>query len=814
MFPSVLNQLFKMSSCRAAFVFLAISGISPAVAQVVATYDFEAGTQQGWTSFCGAALSNTTEAAESGSHSLKVTGRTQNCAGPSIQLVGVLVPKATYQITGWVRLTPGETSTDSANMTLQQVDSSSGTSYVTVGNYTNNVTSSGWTQLSGSYTASSSPTSLLLYVQLVGNAPNTTDSFYLDNVTITETAGPPGGPQDNSGISTTFEDGGLDGWMSRAGCTLTNTTSDAHGGTHSLLVTGRTHAYDGPQISVNNKMYNGSEYSVSVWVKLGPSATQNDTLRVSLQTTLAGTTTYHTVVANTTVPLGSWVLLSISTYQMAYPYDPNGAFLYVESNSGTQDFYIDDFKVTYIPPVQIQTNIPSIYQTLSYYFPVGAEIDTTDLTGPHAQLLTKHFNSIVSGNDMKWSSVEPTEGNFTFTNADAEVSFAVSNHMLIRGHNLVWANGSQTPSWVFLERDGVTPLSSTNPSDVALLTQRIQNHINGEVPHFGTKVYVWDVVNEPIDPSQSDCLTHGPFYHVLGKTYIDIALQAARAANPSAKLYINDYSTSDPNKLACLVQVLQDLRSRGIPIDGVGHETHNRIDYPSTAAMVNAINTIAALGLDQQITELDLSVYRASDNTSNYGANGGTVPPSIIAQQGYLYAQYFEAFRQLKGKLSGVTFWGMADDNTWLDTFPINRLDLPLPFDTSLQAKPAYWGIVDPTQLPGYGLSFSVTNKTGPQNARVWTITANNPSQGTGYATQINGFTLTQVAGAACTPVITPPSSFPVVLGDITAGQSASTSFTIDFTGCANLARFTLTMPWSSANGADTGTLVSGNQFR
>jgi len=225
------------------------------------------------------------------------------------------------------------------------------------------------------------------------------------------------------------------------------------------------------------------------------------------------------------------------------------------------------------------------------------------------------------------------------------------------------------------------------------------------------------------------------------------------------------------------------------------------------------VNTVAQLGLDQQVTEFDLSVYSASDNSSNYGANGGTVPPSIIAQQGYLYAQFFEAMRQLKGKLSGVTLWGMADDNTWLSNFPISRLDEPLPFDVSLQAKPAYWGIVDPTQLPGYGLSFSVTSKTGPPNARVWTITANNPSQGTAYMAQITGFTLTQVAGASCTPVVS-PVHFPVVLGDIASGQTASTEFTIDFTGCPNLARFTLNMPWTSANGAYTGTLVSGNQFR
>lgn len=823
--PSAINQLASIQRSRCGllailpFVFLCILALMSPVradAQTIIQNDFEDGTLQGWSPFCGATLTNSTTMAESGTHSVDVTGRSQNCAGPSIQLNSLLSPQASYQITAWVRLASGVTSTDQANITIKQVDSSSGTTYVTVGAYQTPVTDSGWVELSGAYTDSSSPTSLTMYVQLNNSGSGTTDEFFLDNVTITEIAAAPGGPQDNSGITTTFEDGGLDGWMSRAGSTLTNTTADAHGGTHSLLITNRTAAYDGPQISVNNKMYNGSTYSISVWVKLAPSATQADTLRVSLQTTLAGSTSYHTVVNNTPVPLGNWVNLSIPTYSMASAYDPGQAFLYVESNSGTQSFYIDDFQLTYIPPVQIQTNIPSIYQTLSYYFPVGAEIDSTDLSGPHAQLLTKHFNSIVSGNDMKWSSTEPTEGNFTFTTADAEVKFAQSNNMLIRGHNLVWATGQQVPAWVFLEEDGKTPLSSSNPSDVALLTQRIQNHIMVEVQHFNSAIYVWDVVNEPLDPGQPDCLAHGPFYQVLGKSYLDIALQAARLYAPAGtQLFINDYSTPDPNRLACLVSVVKDLQSREIPIDGVGHEMHNAINYPSTTAMVNAINTIAGTfpGLHQQITEMDVSVYHAGDNTSNYGANGGTVPPSIIAEQGWLYAQYFTALRQLKGKLDAVTFWGMADDNTWLDTFPITRLDLPLPFDTMLQAKPAYWGIVDPTQLPGFGLAFTVASKSGAQNARLWTMTATNNGSGTAYATQINGFTLTQVSGAACTPVITPPSAFPVVLGDITASDSASAAFTINFTGCANLARFTLKVPWSSAV-YDTGTLTLGNQFR
>jgi endo-1,4-beta-xylanase len=818
------SALRRPSHWLSTLALLALLCARPAGAQTVATYDFEDGTTQGWSSFNNATTPvNTTAAAFSGTHSLLTTTNSSgSSSGPAVVLTG-LTPGATYQITGQVMLTSGEAAT-AANFTVQRQDPgcSGGTCYDTVGTYQVPVSATAWAQIGGTYTVSTTATQMLLYAQLVG--PTSAQSFYLDDVVITEIAGPPGGPQDNSGISTNFEDGGLDGWSSRAGSTLTNTTADAHSGTHSLLITGRTADYDGPQINVSNKMYNGSQYTISIWVKLGPAATQSDTLRVSLQTTLAGTTTYHTVVNNTPVPLGSWVLLNIPVYSMAFAYDPGQAFLYVESNSGTQDFYIDDFQLTYLPPIQIQTNIPSIYQTFADFFPVGAEIDTTDLSGPHAQLLTRHFDSIVSGNDMKWDATEPQEGQFAWANgvvtaADQEVAFAQQNSMRIRGHNLVWANGSQTPSWVFLEEDGKTPLSSTNAADVTLLTQRIQSHIMGEVQHFGSAVYVWDTVNEPLDPTQSDCLSHGPFYQVLGASYIDIALKAARQyAPPGTQLFINDYSTTDPQRFACLVTVIRELQRRGVPLDGVGHEMHNHIDNPSPFAIFAAIDDLHRIypHLHQQITEMDVSVYKASDNTSNYGANGGTVPQSILSEQGWLYEKVFEELRKLKGKLDAVTFWGFGDDDTWLDSFPITRLDMPLPFDTRLQAKPAYWGMIDPTQLPGAGLSFAVTSRTGPLTARVWTLTATNPSSGTAYGTQINNFFITQVAGPRCRLAVSPPSSYPVALGDIPASGTATAAFTLSVDHCTRgdgdknrdeQPLFAVWIPWSSAT-YETGTLV------
>jgi endo-1,4-beta-xylanase len=828
----------RSSSFLAAFLANTLVWILPAAAQTlpqqIAQYTFADGTADGWAAFFDASAPVYSAAAteDPGTGSLLTTVNYTSSGGgggPALQLTN-LIPGATYTITGYVMLTPGETASD-ANFTIQRQDPScsGGTCYDTVGTYQVPVTATGWAQIGGTYTVSTTETSLLLYAQLdPATTPTTPQSFYLDDVTITETAGPPNsGQQDNSGITTNFEDGGLDGWSQRSGASgLSNVaiSNGPQGDTNALYVQDRAAYWDGPQISVLNKMYVGSQYSISVWV-MSPTG---DSVNLSLQTTLtsSGTAnTNYTTIATVTAPAGQWVQISVPRFSMSEPYDPTpgSAYLYVQSSSSdtgtngtpspTAPFYITDFQLTYLPPLTIQQNIPSIYQTLADYFPVGAEIDSTDLTGPHEQLLVKHFNSIVSGNDMKWQETEPTEGQFTYTVADQEVALAQANKMLVRGHNLVWSTGAQVPSWVFLEADGTTPLSASNPADVQLLTQRIQNHIRNLVQHFGTAVYVWDVVNEPLDPTQPDCLEHGPFYQVLGRQYINIALQAARQyAPPGTQLFFNDYSTTDSNRLQCMIRLIRYLRDNHIPLDGVGHEMHNHIDNPSPYSMYWAIDRIHRLfpGLHEQVTELDESVYSASDNTSNYGANGGSVPESIIAEQGWLYKDYFDVFRRLKGKLDAVTFWGMADDDTWLDSFPIDRLDEPLPFDQLLQAKPAYWGIVDQTQLPGYGMTLALTGQSGAPQSQTWTITATNPSEATAYGTEINGAFLFQIRGSPCHAVLTPPSKYPVALGNVGAGGSASASFTVQFQHCRNDARFVLWAPWS-ANVYEMGTLVEKN---
>jgi endo-1,4-beta-xylanase len=343
-----------------------------------------------------------------------------------------------------------------------------------------------------------------------------------------------------------------------------------------------------------------------------------------------------------------------------------------------------------VQPKAVEFEIPSLKDVLAPYFLVGAAIRPADLAGAHSELLKKHFNSITAENAMKWASLESAQGQLNFASADALVNFAAANNMHVRGHTLVWHE--QVPVWLFKDDHGVD-LQPT-PENKALLLRRLEKHVREVVSHFKDRVYAWDVVNEVLDPHESDGFRRSPWFQITGTDYIDTAFRVAHEVAPHAKLYINDYDTTDPRKRAFLLNLVRNLRNRGVPVDGVGHQMHVNIATPSPQAILETINMFSELGVDNQITELDMSLYSDPKSLTLQS------PEDLLIRQGYRYRDFFHVFRELKGKISSVTLWGMADDHTWLSNHPIPRRDLPLLFDEYLHAKPAYWGIADPAKLP------------------------------------------------------------------------------------------------------------------
>jgi endo-1,4-beta-xylanase len=786
-----LTLYVESASATASYYIDAFSLTQAAPAPL--SFDFEDGTTQGWGPFGSPTVANSTDVAFTGTHSLKTTNRTANYMGPSLNLQGQLTKGATYQMTLSARMVAGQPAS-SLSATVMRTPTGGSAQFDTVAT-ASNVTDQAWVTFTGIYSFTTDNSGLTFYVQTAsGNA-----SYYIDAVSIAQVAPPAGPPGNTTGASSTFESNTTEGWKSRTGGeTVAVTSADAHGGSSSLLTSNRTATYQGPAFDVTNVMFNGSRYAVSLWAKLAPGQPDSQ-LRVSLDRKLGTSTeTFHTVVGNTTVTANAWVRLQ-ATHDMALA--NSSLTLYVESASGTPSFYVDDFSITYVPPAVAERDIPSVYQALAAYFPVGAAVIPADIQGEPAFLLTKHFNSITSGNDMKWDATEKTEGSFTFTQADAEVAFAKANSMHVRGHTLIWHN--QTPAWVFNDASG-NPMTAT-PENQALLTQRIQNHIQAVMTHFGNDVPTWDVVNEAIDPAQPDGYRRSPWFNILGPQYIDIAFQAARAANPNAKLYINDFDTTNPAKRDALLAVVRDLKSRGIPVDGVGHQMHNNIEYPSPQSVVDAVNAFATTGVEQAVTEMDVSIYSGSFPTPFTSYTD--IPQSRHNTVGYSYAGFVQALKQLQGKIVSVTIWGTSDDKSWLTSS--TKVDAPLLFDPSLKKKPAYWAFVDPMQLPGADLSAAITAAPAvvpAGQAITYTITvANNadhdtqpyqpsdddlPAANTAMTVAVPAHTgfqsLAVPAGWTCTtPVAGGSGQVRCTIASLAAGAAAQFALTVGLNDCS-----------------------------
>ncbi len=340
--------------------------------------------------------------------------------------------------------------------------------------------------------------------------------------------------------------------------------------------------------------------------------------------------------------------------------------------------------------VGVEQDIPSLKDVFKDDFLLGTASlvnEISDPDGPDARLIKKHFNSLTAGNELKWDATEPREGQFNFTRSDRMVDFATNNGIAFRGHTLIWH--SQTPGWVF--RDDKGDLVSKE-----VLFARMKKHIETVVGRYKGKIYAWDVVNEVIEPGdkQPNGLRNSLWYQIAGEEFIVKAFEYAHEADPDAKLFINDYNTDMPDKRQLLHELIKRLKADGVPIDGVGHQTHIGILYPSSLQLDQMIQAFTDLGIDQQITEMDMSVYTSDAEAFD------TFPEDLRIRQAYRYKEIFDVFNKHKDQLSAVIFWGKDDLNTWLRTFPVRRNNWPLLFDERLQAKYAYWALVDPSKLP------------------------------------------------------------------------------------------------------------------
>ncbi|RKS80006.1 endo-1,4-beta-xylanase [Motilibacter peucedani] len=314
---------------------------------------------------------------------------------------------------------------------------------------------------------------------------------------------------------------------------------------------------------------------------------------------------------------------------------------------------------------------------------IGAALNP-DLLGTDAaytKIAKQQFSTVTPENVMKWEVVEPAKGTYDWSGGDKLVDFAHANHQRVRGHNLVWH--SQLPKW--LTPDGFTTTYSS-----AQLKAILKKHVQDEARHFKGKIWQWDVVNEAFNDDGTP--REDIWYKAYGNLdYIADAFTWAHQADPKALLFYNDYNIEFTGpKSNAVYSLVKKLKARGVPIQGVGFQTHLDTQYPYPDLRAN-LTRFAALGVYVAETEVDVRTFTKPDamNTPVDGVHES-------AQVAY-WSRTIQDCLSVKACIS-YTPWGFGDAYSWVPGVFAGE-GAALLYDEQLQPKQAYTVIQQDLEL-------------------------------------------------------------------------------------------------------------------
>lgn len=344
----------------------------------------------------------------------------------------------------------------------------------------------------------------------------------------------------------------------------------------------------------------------------------------------------------------------------------------------------------------------SLKKVYEPYFKIGTSVSVWNMGSEKAkQELKKHYSSITCENDMKpmyfldekENMANPEKYNLcpalNFEKAKPYLEFAKESGIALRGHTLAWHN--QTPFWFFKKdysMDKEAPFA-----DRETMLARLESYIKGVLEFVQTEypgvIYAWDVVNEAMEENEEDCWRKKSlWYHTVGTDFVKYAFRFARKyADKDVKLFYNDYNTFMPFKRDHICDlILKPLLEEGL-IDGMGMQSHLILNDSDMNDFEAALHTYGALGLEVQLTELDIHATDPSEEGMK----------NLADAYDTLFRMLVKAKKEAKANISCVTFWGMKDDESWLTGFRKEK-SYPMLFGDDYKEKAAYYAVMD---IPG-----------------------------------------------------------------------------------------------------------------
>lgn len=333
--------------------------------------------------------------------------------------------------------------------------------------------------------------------------------------------------------------------------------------------------------------------------------------------------------------------------------------------------------------------LPSLGEKLRDHFAVGAAVEPHHLRD-EGDIVAHHFRRLTAENSMKFGPLCPSS-RCVFDSADKIAAFAREHQMQMTGHTFVWHQ--MYPVWLFKDGDQKAPPE--------LVSQRLRDHIFAMTARYADVVDNWDVVNEAIsDTPGKTYRDDSPWYLAFGgEGYVKVAFEHAAAAaaahDPAVKLYYNDYSVVNADKRKKIIEMIRWLRAEGVRVDGVGMQGHWNLEWPTADELRSTIDELAAEKLEVKVSELDVSVYPKDDQGTKTFEPEVAYTPELEQRLAMRYAEIFAVLREKSALIAHVTFWGVSDDRTWLNGWPIPRKNYPLLFDREHQPKAALKALLD-----------------------------------------------------------------------------------------------------------------------
>ncbi len=677
---------------------------------------------------------------------VKVYDRDENWNSLAQDIKNKVKNKTKYNFSCWVKL-GDEYKAESivkAGLTIQSDGDNNGEPvYDGWGIANNTVTASKdeWRQIKGSFMANWNGTLSQLQFKIADE--NNTNSFYVDNLSITEDKPTENIPDEEPGgnipekgtniLDNPSFDGNTDGWFVTTANEAAKLEYVPEGGQDDIggcvKVYDRDENWNSLAQDIKNKVKNKTKYNFSCWVKLGDEYKAESIVKAGLTIQSDGDNNGEPVydgwgIANNTVTASKDEWRQIKGSFMA---NWNGTLsqlqFKVADENNTNSFYVDNLSITENEAdLSIEQDIPSLKDYFAsvnpeHDFKVGTALTADILSNDNKmQLVKKHYNSVTAGNEMKPDYIikelnEDGSLKLDFSTPDAMLDAfwehnqgkAEKDQIHVRGHVLCWH--SQTPDFFFKDTEGNLLSKDAMNARIEEYIKKVLEHVNEKYPGL---IYCWDVVNEAIIPSDGEkgglrvyAGGRETFYHQIYKDsneyIINAFTYADKYAEEGVKLFYNDYGETEPTKVKYISELADAINAGGGRIDGIGMQSHYSMESPGAEEFYNAITEYGRHVDEVQITELDMLASKSYDGSD-------AQKEAELVKQAYRYKEFVDTILKAKDDGTNITalvFWGVADDDSWLISpeFSDGRHNMPLLFDENLKAKPAYWAIVDPSKL-------------------------------------------------------------------------------------------------------------------